>query len=233
MRTVILASDDSEMIKNYPYVAWAWNELGWNTHLFYLGKDSVLLNEYKKVINHFNTSKNTIHRLPQMEGFENDVILGVAKLFGGYCFWDDRILMTADIDIIPTAPCYANLFNRNKDVSACKYIDKYTAMRASLWREKIETGKWRVLPEKNVGGMFENEFINLLHNNSELKSVERVDRIIALNKLIIDAFIPKGYELGLFHDQYHIKLDPTSETNNLMNIENILRTNFNKVPAWM
>lgn len=221
MRTIILASDDSETFNNYPYVSWAWNQLGYNTHLFYLGKDSVLIEAFKKIKDSFDTDKNKIHRLPQLEGYSNDVILNAAKLFGGFCFWKNEMLMTADMDIIPVRDywcieqgmCYAD-----------KSISRFLALNASVWRSKMETNGLTTLDQ---------ELKLLLDSEPELKDTEEVNRTIAMNNIIMKKLIDKEMVLDYAPSNSYIKLPHTCETNNTQNIKEILKNNFHSTPKWL
>ena len=219
MRTIILSCHDSDKLKNYPVVAWAWNQLGWNTHLFYLGRDSVLIDEFKKIRQYFDTTRNVIHRLPQMEGYENDIILQASKLFGGFCYWDDRILMTADIDIIPLKDSWPH-FREGRMVTADKAISRYLGMQSGLWRMKMET---------NDNTNLDQELKLFLDSDTELRDDNPVNRTICLNKIIIDRFIPKGMQLEDVKEPNHIKAD---KFNNL-EIQDILFTHYNTLPGWM
>lgn len=101
-RTVILVStDEKDSINYYPYISWAWNQLGWDTLLFYCGKHSVLLDVYKKVKLHFENSRNQVILLPEIEGHSKYSVAYAAQYFGGACISDNRMLMTAPINMMP------------------------------------------------------------------------------------------------------------------------------------
>lgn len=217
MRTIILGCDDGDNLDNYPIVAWAWNQLGWRTHLFYLGKDSTLLHVFKKTDKKFDTSINMIHRLPTIEGYSPDIVIQASKLFGGFCYWDDRILMTADIDIIPTGDNWP-VFSEGRQVTADKAISRYLGMSASLWRMKMESG------DKTT---FDQELKLMLDANLDMKDKDPINRTIALNKLIMDRFIPKGMKLEDAKEPNHLKIDKID------NIKNTLQITFNKTPEWI
>ncbi len=105
-RTVILSSNDNlDYLKYYPFVAWAWNQLGWETLLFYHGKHSVLLEEFTAMNGKFDTEKNNILVVGNIEGYRPETITQVSRLFGGMCFpsSEERMLMIGDADMIPTS----------------------------------------------------------------------------------------------------------------------------------
>lgn len=221
MRTIILASDDSEMINNYPNVSWAWNQLGYNTHLFFLGKDSALLEVFKKVKDHFQPSKNQITRLPQIQGYENDVVLSAAKLFGGFCYWKNEMLMTSDMDIIPIRD-YWSIENGMR--YADKSISRFLALSAGEWRLKMETKNTTTLDE---------ELKLLLDSNIEFKDKEPVNRTIAMNNIIIEKLIDKDIVLDYAPTNSFYTLPETCQTNSTNLIKTILLENYNKLPKWL
>jgi hypothetical protein len=144
MRTVILSSNDNpDYLKYWPYVSWAWNELGWNTLLFYLGKNEVLMEEYKLVKQHFDTDRNQILNLSRLEGYRDATVVQVARLFGALCFPDDRMIMTGDIDMIPCSdywnPKDAAITTYGWDLTNQGHFPMcYIAMNVSRWREVME-----------------------------------------------------------------------------------------------
>ncbi len=140
-KTVILSSNDNlDYLKYYPYVSWAWNQLGWDTLLFYLGKHTPLLEEYKAVKDHFDDERNKIITLSNIEGYRPETIVQVSRLFGGMVFTDERILMTGDVDMIPLSDywkpedhqitCYGHDLTGHTQIPIC-----YIAMAASKWRD--------------------------------------------------------------------------------------------------
>lgn len=160
MRTVILcAGDDPKTLPYYPYVAWAWNRLGWDTLLFYLGKHSELIKVYKPIKEHFEDSKNKIIPLSQVEGYTNDEVLAAARFFGGGCIPGHDLLMTAHLCLLPGEPAW----NPSPDeiiVYNVKGSNQYSAP-ASQWRDivgladkmglDLEIKKWLDAHTKTVG----------------------------------------------------------------------------------
>lgn len=145
-RTVIISSNDNpDYLKYYPYVAWAWNQLGWDTLLFYNGKQSALMEEFLKVKDHFDTKSNQVIFLSNIEGYRSETIVQVSRLFGGLCFQDDRILMTGDVDMIPLSDYWQPQANRittyGRNLSDRHFPICYIAMPAPKWREIMGTQK--------------------------------------------------------------------------------------------
>lgn len=140
-KTVILSSNDNpDYLKYYPYVAWAWNQLGWDTLLFYLGKHQPLLEEYKAIKGHFDAERNKVIVLSHIEGYRPETIVQVSRLFGGYIYPDNRILMTGDVDMVPLSdywqPDKDRITAYGHDLTGFSEIPMcYIAMNSSKWRE--------------------------------------------------------------------------------------------------
>lgn len=90
-KTVILSTNDNPDYINYlPYVQKAWNNLGWNTLLFYMGNQQILCD---------NTDNNKIIYLNKIPKYRDIIVVQTSRLLGHlYC---EGLIMTSDIDMIP------------------------------------------------------------------------------------------------------------------------------------
>lgn len=139
-KTVILSCNDNpDYLKYYPAVAWAWNQLGWNTLLFYYGKHSALVDVIKPIHKHWDNA-NQVVPLSSFAGYRAETITQVSRLFGGMVYADDRMLMTGDIDMIPLSnywhPKQDDITVYGHDLTDfTQFPICYIAMRAGKWRE--------------------------------------------------------------------------------------------------
>jgi len=145
-KTVILSSNDNiDYLKYYPYVAWAWNQLGWDTLLFYHGKHTALLEEFKACNGKFDTERNKIQVVGNIEGYRPETIVQVSRLFGGMCFPsnEERVLMIGDADMIPLSdywhPESDKITTYGWDLTDFGHFPMcYIAAPVKIWRQLME-----------------------------------------------------------------------------------------------
>lgn len=248
VRTVILSSNDNpDYLKYYPYVAWAWNQLGWETLLFYQGKHSALLEEYKPIKEHFDSERNKIIPLSVFEGYRPETVTQVSRLFGGLIYSDNRMLMTGDVDMIPLSdywnPTENNITCFGWDLTDhTQYPICYIAMTANKWRETMRlTDKDLLdvqikrmldsspLPKSDKfeeWWSFDQEYItNLLKNEPTVQVPRGKDGILAIGRA-------DRYNWDGTKDKGQIDAHMPRPFN-LDAVKSVLLKAFNKFPEWL
>ena len=88
-KTVILSTNDhTDYISYLPYVQKAWNYFGWNTLTFYLGNQNLK-----------STDLNTIVKIQPINGYRDETVVQVSRLFGAQ--YTQGLVMTSDVDMMP------------------------------------------------------------------------------------------------------------------------------------
>lgn len=180
-KTVILSTNDDENYLDYlPYVQQAWNNLGWNTATFYLGK---------KEIN--SDSTNQIIKIKQFEGAREATVVQVYRLLAHN--FVHGLIMTSDVDMMPLS----NYWNPDSDKFTCygkdltndvHYPICYISSPDYLWKELI--------PESSIGELL-NKYPQ--HKSEDFNKWWFTDQDIVTGRLSnFDlTSIPRGMENGL------------------------------------
>lgn len=219
-RTIILSSGDNPNdIKYYPYVAWAWNQLGWDTLLFYLGKHSTLLDIYKPINQHFEDARNKIIPLSQIEGYSQDMVVWASQYFGGGCISTNDILMTAPLKLIP---CEDRWHPKESGITAFK--------ARGMWMWAAPAPEWRQLM-----GISDKMGLDL-EMKKYLDGLKRSNPDINTNpqwyatapKPLFDA--AHTFEVGI-HDRASAM--PKSPVFDKLEIDTIMNIYFDNPPAWV
>lgn len=88
-KTVVLSTNDnSDYISYLPHVQKAWNYFGWNTLTFYLGNQNLK-----------STDLNTIVKIQPINGYRDETVVQVSRLFGAQ--HARGLVMTSDVDMMP------------------------------------------------------------------------------------------------------------------------------------
>lgn len=135
MRTVILSTDDHpDYVQCLPYVRRAWNNLGWRTLTFYLGRDKPAADEMNLVV-----------ELEEIPGYRSATIVQVSRLMGHRHV--DGLIMTSDVDMMPlsdywqpkpqTLTCYGADLTDYHQYPIC-----YIAAQRAIWEA--------IIPEANL-----------------------------------------------------------------------------------
>lgn len=252
-KTVILSSNDNlDYLKYYPYVSWAWNELGWDTLLFYNGKHTPLLAEFETIKNNWATERNVIRVVGNIDGYRSETIVQVSRLFAGICFpsSEENLLMLGDVDMIPLSDYWKpepnTITTYGWDLTDYGHFPMcYVAAKATKWREMIGV--------ESVYVSVEHEIKRLLDKTPKAKSEVweewwQVDQDILTEMLLKEVSgrtdIIRGVHDGLAQgraDRYdwertkdrgiidaHMPRPFDIET-----VKYILQKNFNKLPGWL
>lgn len=89
MKTVILSTNDNPDYLSYlTYVQKAWNNIGWKTLTFYLGKKNIQSDNY-----------NTIISIENNSNYSDILVVQTSRFFGHR--YTDGLIMISDIDMMP------------------------------------------------------------------------------------------------------------------------------------
>lgn len=252
-KTVILSSNDNpDYLLYYSYVAWAWNQLGWDTLLFYLGKNSTLMEQYKTFKTGFDATRNLIIPLAKIAGYRDETVVQVSRLFGSLCFSDDRMLMTGDVDMIPLSsywhPEPGKITTYGWDLTDKGHFPIcYIAMNESIWR--------KVMGFPETFKTIDVEIKKYLDKYPKAKSDKfeewwQVDQDIITELILKQSFVNRvdtyrGTDNGLAADRADRYNWPgTSNKENLIDahmprpfdleaVKHVLQKSYNKLPEWM
>lgn len=252
-KTIILSSNDNlDYLKYYPYVAWAWNQLGWDTLLFYHGKHTALLDEFKSLNGKFDTEKNKIQVVGNIEGYRPETIVQVCRLFAGMCFpsSEERVLMIGDVDMIPLSdywqPESDKITTYGWDLTDYGHFPMcYIAAPVATWR--------RIMEIDSVYVSIEHEIKKLLDKTPKAKSNIweewwQVDQDIITDILKAEAKNRKDIMRGVYaglaayradrYDWERTKDYGSIDAHmprpfNLEATKYILQKCFNKLPEWI
>lgn len=149
MKTVILSTNDNpDYLLYLPYVQKAWNNLGWNTFTFYLGKENLE-----------SSDKNQIHILQEIPSIRNVTLVQVSRLFGHH--YVDGLIMTSDIDMMPLS----DYWKPSEDEVTCYGTDLTNFRHHPICYIAADKEKWqKLIPEKSIEELT-NKYANLKSNH--------------------------------------------------------------------
>lgn len=97
MRYVILSVDENPQYQFYlPLVCWAWRKFGWTPFIMYRGKRNPTW-DYVFATSGYPSGVF----LDAINGYKNETIAQIARLYAGCCFTSNVYVMTSDIDMLP------------------------------------------------------------------------------------------------------------------------------------
>lgn len=98
-RYVILSvNENPEYLYYVPLVCWAWRQVGWEPIVMYLGS---MDNPCFEIQWKYNGSAFNVWGIKKIEGYRDDTVIQVARLYAACSIAESSYLMTSDIDMLP------------------------------------------------------------------------------------------------------------------------------------
>ena len=134
-RIIVSVNDNPDYLYYTPLCAWAWRKFGWEIHLMYLGKEDKLF--------YLATKDIPVTIIKKQEGYRDDTVTQISRLYAACCYTDDSFLMTSDIDMIPLSdywyPKKDEITVYGHDLTSyTHYPICYIGMEADKWKEVMQ-----------------------------------------------------------------------------------------------
>lgn len=145
-RIISLGVDNNPKYLFYiPLVRWAWEQFGWETFVFFIGKQTEISQFVESIIDDYNYYLDT-------DGYRTDTIAQVSRLYAG---WElqDHLIMTSDCDIIPLSnywqPNEYKITCYGRDLSDEHFPICFICMDSSDWQEVMKAEFYEIERDMN------------------------------------------------------------------------------------
>lgn len=120
-----------------PLVKWAWQQLGWDTFIFFVGEDTAQSQLVEQIVNDYD------RYIPNTNGFKTETVAQVSRLYAAWFIDDDSsLIMTSDADILPLSnywqPNEKEITCYGRDLSDEHFPICFVSMSAYKWLHHME-----------------------------------------------------------------------------------------------
>lgn len=197
---ILSVNDDPKYLFWVPLTVWAWQQFGWEPHVFFRGTTTDLFanGALRLAVHYWNIATNRLtqdqlHLVNRIDGYQDETITQCSRLYGACVV--DGYLMTGDIDMIPLSdywkPDQNKLTVYGRDLTDYHYPICYIGMDATKWLEvmQIDGNDYQYYMQRDLMTM------------PQAKSQDKVKRWVTDQDLITErinssSFVPHRIDRG-------------------------------------